>query len=245
MAMLATVASVLAFSPLVQRAPVAVPLRASTPAMAVDPAIAEQVPYVLGGLSVAVGVVVSTKKNKENAAEPAAAPAAAKPAAEKPKPKPKPRVVKSTWGIVPTARLKKVSSHRCQGTMPKTPTRELWTPPADWKPPTKPVSSWYDRGDRLTPPEPPAAPAAPPMTFFDKIRIALSGEEPAPASPFATGLSYGIVPSARRVCKGAHRMQGTMPKAPKREFWTPPPGWEPPSKPVTGVVSWYDSGARL
>jgi len=40
--------------------------------------------------------------------------------------------------------------HPMRGPWPKTPPREQWTPPAGWKPPSKPVTSWYDRGDRLT-----------------------------------------------------------------------------------------------
>ena len=39
-----------------------------------------------------------------------------------------------------------------------------------------------------------------------------------------------------------HSMRGPWPKTPAREQWTPPPGWQKPSKPVT---SWYDQGTRL
>jgi len=39
--------------------------------------------------------------------------------------------------------------HPMAGPWPKVPAREQWTPPAGWKKPTKPVTSWYDRGDRL------------------------------------------------------------------------------------------------
>ena len=31
----------------------------------------------------------------------------------------------------------------------KSGTREAWTPPEGWTKPTKPVQSWYDKGDRL------------------------------------------------------------------------------------------------
>ena len=40
--------------------------------------------------------------------------------------------------------------HPMRGPWPKTPPREQWIPPAGWKPPSKPVTSWYDRGDRLS-----------------------------------------------------------------------------------------------
>jgi len=36
---------------------------------------------------------------------------------------------------------------------PKRPSREIWTPPPGWTPPTKSVQSWYDRGVRLTTPD--------------------------------------------------------------------------------------------
>lgn len=39
-----------------------------------------------------------------------------------------------------------------------------------------------------------------------------------------------------------HPMRGPWPKTPTREQWNPPPGWEPPRKPV---LSWYDKGLRL
>ena len=37
------------------------------------------------------------------------------------------------------------------GPFPPEPQRELWQPPAGWAAPTKPVASWYDKGERLTP----------------------------------------------------------------------------------------------
>ena len=46
--------------------------------------------------------------------------------------------------------------HAKSGPRPMDATRELWTPPPGWKPPTKPVISWYDSGKRLDA----AAPAA-------------------------------------------------------------------------------------
>merc|ERR1719310_156487 len=71
-------------------------------------------------------------------------------------------------------------THRAAGRWPKPAARELWTPPPGWTPPTKPVSSWYDRGIRLAsaapaepvaapPAAPPAPPAAPP-SFKSKLK---------------------------------------------------------------------------
>ena len=40
--------------------------------------------------------------------------------------------------------------HPMRGPWPKAPAREQWTPPPGWIKPSKPVSSWYDKGDRLT-----------------------------------------------------------------------------------------------
>ena len=42
--------------------------------------------------------------------------------------------------------------HPMAGPWEAAPARELWEPPAGWTKPTKPVSSWYDKGERLTPP---------------------------------------------------------------------------------------------
>jgi len=42
--------------------------------------------------------------------------------------------------------------------------------------------------------------------------------------------------------KSLHRMAGRSVPPPKRELFVPPPGWVPPTKPVT---SWYDMGLRL
>lgn len=41
-----------------------------------------------------------------------------------------------------------------------------------------------------------------------------------------------------------HFMRGPYPPPPRRELWTPPEGWTPPSRKVA-VESWYDSGVRL
>ena len=42
--------------------------------------------------------------------------------------------------------------HCMRGPYPPPPVRVEWVPPAGWTPPSKPVSSWYDNGVRMTPP---------------------------------------------------------------------------------------------
>jgi len=81
-------------------------------------------------------------------------------------------------------------------------------------PPAKPVVSWYDSGKRLSAPVTVATKTA--STQVEWPALGGSG--------------------------AFHPMRGPWPKAPAREQWTPPPGWKPPSKPVT---SWYDRGDRL
>ena len=81
-------------------------------------------------------------------------------------------------------------------------------------PPAKPVVSWYDSGKRLSSPVTVATKTA--STQVEWPALGGSG--------------------------AFHPMRGPWPKAPAREQWTPPPGWKPPSKPVT---SWYDRGDRL
>ena len=109
--------------------------------------------------------------------------------------------------------------HPMRGPWPKAPAREQWTPPPGWIKPSKPVLSWYDKGERLT------------------SAVAMMAAE---ATPYAQ-----VDPGAYPALGGSgafHPMRGPWPKAPAREQWTPPPGWKPPSKPVT---SWYDRGDRL
>ena len=109
--------------------------------------------------------------------------------------------------------------HPMRGPWPKAPAREQWTPPPGWIKPSKPVLSWYDKGERLT------------------SAVAMMAAE---ATPYAQ-----VYPGAYPALGGSgafHPMRGPWPKAPAREQWTPPPGWKPPSKPVT---SWYDRGDRL
>ena len=40
--------------------------------------------------------------------------------------------------------------HPMRGPWPKAPAREQWTPPPGWTKPSKPVLSWYDKGERLS-----------------------------------------------------------------------------------------------
>jgi len=102
-------------------------------------------------------------------------------------------------------------------------------PPPGWKPPTKPVLSWFDMGTRM---EATAAPTPPPAEASEWPALGGSG--------------------------AWHPMRGPWPKTSARQQWVPPPGWKPPTKPVlswfdmgtrmettTVVDSWYDSGARL
>jgi len=138
-----------------------------------------------------------------------------------------------------------VGFHRGAGRMPPTPAREQWEPPPGWAPPSKPVTSWYDRGDRLAisapPPEAAAAPAASPnlLEQFVALFSGVSASASASAAPRASAYKG-------KVTVGFHRGAGRMPPTPAREQWEPPPGWAPPSvaRPPA-VASWYDSGARL
>jgi len=64
--------------------------------------------------------------------------------------------------------------------------------------------------------------------------------EPTPTgSGAASGSSWGLV---QPLTKPKHRMLGTYPKPPPRQYFKPPAGWVKPSKPV---ASWYDKGERL
>ena len=136
--------------------------------------------------------------------------------------------------------------HPKRGPWPRDPPRQQWEPPPGWVPPTKPVSSWYDRGDRLVPPAPPPAPPAPPpptkappvSTFLQQLfGGALMGSKAADSTPKEWPLVGGP--------GGPHPKRGPWPRDPPRELWSPPPGWVPPSKKVETVRSWYDTGIRL
>ena len=147
--------------------------------------------------------------------------------------------------------------HRMRGPWPKEPAREQWEPPPGWRKPSKPVTSWYDRGDRLVPAKPaapaPAAPPPPPPTsklpnmasMWDQFVASFKGQSTPASSPTAEALKKWPAVGGG---SAPHRMRGPWPKEPAREQWEPPPGWKPPSPPaapVSSVVSWYDSGKRL
>eukprot|EP00966_Prymnesium_polylepis_P255671 5906993-Prymnesium_polylepis.1 len=61
---------------------------------------------------------------------------------------------------------------------------------------------------------------------------------PAPSPVVSTPVVYVPVGGTA----GPHRMAGTMPPPPVRELWTPPPGWKPPTPPVSSWVS--SAGSR-
>ena len=128
--------------------------------------------------------------------------------------------------------------HPKRGPWPRDPPRELWKPPKGWSKPTKPVTSWYDRGDRLMAAPPPAPPAPPP-------------EPKSPVSflkQFLSQVGGGQNKYPRKGGKPTfHPKRGPWPRDPPRELWKPPKGWVPPSRPVVVdlVPSWYDAGKRL
>ena len=257
MAPIALLASaLLAFSPNTPLCPRPVAPKRVPAITAADPAAAEslkeQLPVILGALALGGGGVYAYQQKKDDGpsaaavARPkkAAAPATKPPAARSSKAASTPSG--SSWGL---NGRRTVSPHRMSGTMPKPKPRQAWKPPKGWTPPKKPVQSWYDRGDRLTPPSPPPAPpeAPPPpakkKTWADTFFWA--SQTASPSSPAPGGSSWGLTSSRRGI--SPHRMAGTMPKPPPRKLWKPPPGWKPPSKPAPppGVASWYDRGVRL
>jgi len=159
----------------------------------------------------------------------------------KPKPSPKAKGSAMKGGSA--------GSHRMAGRWPKPPPRELWSPPPDWTPPTKPVLSWYDMGLRLSAPAPaPPSALAPPKRKRDMLgdlwRSVFGTTEteataaPRPAARTASWPSLGGA-------GGSHRMAGRWPP-PKLEVVAPPPApVAAPATPKTSVYSWYDSGKRL
>jgi len=219
---------------------------ARSPVMVADATVAAMDPQSLGAAAVGLAVVGGGfyAYTQKDAAPPS------------PTPKTAGKPVKATkeWPMVGGTG----GPHFMAGPWAPPPKRELWTPPPGWEPPKKPVTSWYDRGDRLTPAAPPAAappapapaPAPPKKTgnfftdFFAQFQEATSS---APAATAATSPANKKWPSLGG-SGGPHFMAGPWPKAPTRELWKPPPGWEPPSKPtppVSTVSSWYDAGQRL
>ena len=245
----------LAFSagPTCPRTPTSAALAVRHPAAVavLDPATKQQAFIAAAAVLGGGGIFAYTQQQKGTTGSPPPPPKAKAAAPAAPKAKAKP--TGTGWGLHSKARRVTIGGHPKQGNMPKPKPREIWTPPPGWTPPTKPVQSWYDKGLRLEPPAPPPAPPPPakPKNFFEQLAEAFSGgastsTSSKPAAPkFGTGQAWGLHSKARRVTVGGHPKQGNMPKPKPREIWTPPPGWKPPSKPVSAVSSWYDSGSRL
>jgi hypothetical protein len=130
-----------------------------------------------------------------------------------------------------------VGLHRMAGRAKRPPPREQWVPPEGWKKPKKPVISWYDRGDRLTPtrvaapplpPPPPPPPAKQPNIFeqfFSQFGLGRGAASQAAAVDNVLEPKY-----TGKVTVGQHRMAGRAKPPPPREQWVPPTGWTPPSK---------------
>jgi len=198
-------------------------------------------PTVIGAAVAVLGLGAFAASSKEDA--PAAAPTITEvePAPAPPPPAPKEWPLRGGPG----------GPHPKAGPWPRDAPRELWTPPLGWKPPTKPVTSWYDRGGRLVaapapvaPAPPSAAPSKPSLSSMWDSFVA-SFNQPKAASGSANAQeSWALVGGPG----GPHPKRGPWPRDPPRELWTPPPGWTPPTKPAVSsstVASWYDSGKRL
>jgi hypothetical protein len=172
------------------------------------------------------------------------------PAAAKPPPPPPPRAPP----FKPQYRGKvTVGQHRMAGRFKKPKAREQWVPPPGWKKPKKPVTSWYDRGERLTPTPIAAPPPAPPAQsgpklfeqFFSQFGIGAGAAAKGAAAKGATAVKQAY---KGKITVGQHRMAGRAKRPPPRQQWVPPPGWKPPTKAApakAGVQSWYDAGKRL
>ena len=95
-------------------------------------------------------------------------------------------------------------------------------------------------------PEPEPTPVEAPKNPFEQFMSMFTPTTSRTAAPAAVrakdpASTWGIGASKPT----PHPKAGPWPKAPKRELWVPPAGWEPPSRPVPTVASWYDSGERL
>jgi len=219
--MLALVAAA-AFGLLVAAPPRAAHVRATVPRcieVAAADALSQS-PALLATAGTAVAAIGGILINNQQKKKPAAAvpkPAAAE-VAEVAPPAPKPSTTTAYRGKVPALCCRRstpilcmpppppqhqpvrtlpslqvtVGFHRGAGRMPPTPAREQWEPPPGWAPPSKPVTSWYDRGDRLAisapPPEAAAAPAASPnlLEQFVALFSGVSASASASAAPRAS-----------------------------------------------------------
>jgi hypothetical protein len=193
------------------------------------------------------GLYLGTKKPDTASPPPAPAPAAAAPV-EAPVAPPPPPAAPLGQGWYKGKRS--AGSHRMAGRWPGDAKRTVWVPPPGWVKPTKPVQSWYDKGQRLTPPVAAKAAPAKPTNFFDQVK-AFFDQGDASSSPARPTTDW----YKGKRSLGTHRSAGRWPGDSKRELWVPPPGWQPAAKPAkpaaaatpaaAGVKSWYDSGVRL
>jgi len=120
--------------------------------------------------------------------------------------------------------------HPMRGPWPKTAAREQWVPPAGWKPPTKPVLSWYDRGARLVPLSSGASSSAatPVTSWYDKgIRLPASPSA-APSSPTSdepriiqATKPTAVVAKAAASSSMPFTSQKAQPRVPVSELWSP------------------------
>ena len=230
------------------------PRRAASPAC-VDVSTLD--PATTGAVAAAIAGAAAYAYSKSDGADSVSAPSTSTVAAVKytpPKPTAAERQSSQKWKPVGGGS----STHRGAGRWARQPARKLWVPPKGWEPPTKPVSSWYDRGDRLVPdtPEPKEEkPAKKKVGFFEQIFGGNDSGSAASTKPVGGG-------------SGQHRGAGRWKKPAPREIWVPPPGWEPPKvvyvaiggpsgthrgagrkavekPPMEWVESWYDKGKRL
>jgi len=186
-------------------------------------------PNVLAGAAAAFlaagGAFAYNKKDSASAA------AGVPPPAPAPKPTERKTPVRKRSGPWPSLGGPS-GPHRMAGTLPPPAVRMEWVPPPDWKPPSKPVVSWYDMGTRLEPSPPlpspvPAAPQGPPPSPFDEF---IQGFKALLNGGSASGSTKKRWPSLGGD-SGPHRMAGTMPPPPVRVEWDPPAGWKSPSPP--------------
>lgn len=229
------------------------PAAVATAASNADPAVIGAAIALLGGGAVAFG-------NNEKGPKTAAPKSAAKAEAAPPPPAPSPKYAKAVGGAG--------AYHVKAGPWPRTPARKQWNPPKGWEPPRKPVTSWYDRGDRLEYTVPPQAAAVAAEEAAEEPKVE---EAPKKKSNWLDDFMGGMngkktrkastpPAPARKAWRpvggsGAYHVKaGPVPKTPARKQWIPPPGWTPPSKPASPAeawsdreapTSWFDAGLRL
>ena len=140
----------------------------------------------------------------------------------------KPKVERGTVSVPPAQRQASWPSlggasgpHRMAGTMPAPSPREEWVPPAGWRPPSKPVLSWYDSGVRLKlPGDLAAAATSVASTAYAAKKAAYDARRRVLLPPTGANKPKALAswPSLGGA-SGPHRMAGTMPAPPPREEW--------------------------